>query len=44
MTERSAMTGFVHWTKGGHGDRLRAVPPTLDFYQRLVRRPSTAAA
>jgi len=26
------------------GERLRAIPPTLDFYQRFARGPSTAAA
>jgi uncharacterized protein DUF222/HNH endonuclease len=26
------------------GDRFRAIPPTLDFYQRLARGPSTATA
>ena len=26
------------------GGRLRAIPPTLDFYQRLARGPSTATA
>jgi len=26
------------------GDRIRAIPPTLDFYQRFARGPSAAAA